>query len=361
MSAHQNAALAQRVQVFDASQLDDPLICVWKQIVANGEVFSHPHFSPYFTLAVAMSIPDVKVAVIFEDDAPVAFLPFQQVGKVGYPVGHPFNESHGLVHLPDVWIDAEDLCRKAGLGAWHFDHLPCEQSWLHLYQKATDDAAWVELSGSYQAYLESRQASGTSQLKQAERKRRKLAREVGPVRFEDHIDDQDAVGTLINWKHAQTRGQKSGRVFESEGTKTLLQDVLTIEQPHVRGKLSGLFAGDHLIALHFGMCCHSTYVSMIPAHDDQFSRYSPGMILHLEMIRFACEQGVREIDLGRGINRVKAALMTTTRRLAIGSVDCRPFRRFATNYWYMLRNFAHSSQLGNRMLMMTRQIKSLKN
>lgn len=355
-----NAPPTRRFEVIEAFSLDQNLISVWEGIRANDSAYTHPHFSPHFVVAAARSIPNVKVAVVYDNDSPVGFFPFQHTGQVGWPAAYPFNETHGLVHRPDLEIEAKELCREAGLGAWHFDHLPSEQQWSQPYQRAYDDAAWIELPEDHEAYLESRRASGTSQLKQADRKRRKVAREVGPVRYVDQIRDPKAIESLIAWKHTQTLGSKSGKVFESDHTKTLLSDILAIEQPNVSGKLSGLYAGDRLIALHLGMRCRSTYVSMIPAHDPEFAAYSPGLILHLEMIQVACEQSVTDIDLGRGINRVKAALMTSTRKLAIGSIDCRPFRKLATNSWYWLRSYAHSSKVGNRLLMLRRQLKLCK-
>ena len=356
-SFHSDTSRIDTVQVDDAASLDSSLVSVWREIIQCDESFSHPHFCPEFAIAAGKTLPNVKVATLFSGNSPLGFFAFQQEGKVGWPVGYPFSETHGIVHRPGLEIDGLKLCREVGLSAWHFDHLPVTQTWSQAYQKAHDDAAWVELSGDFEAYLESRRKSGTSQLKQAERKRRKLAREVGVVRYVDQVTDREHLETMIRWKHDQTSQGKAGGVFESDCTREFLSEVLKIQEPNVRGQLSGLFADDRPVALHFGMQCRSSYVSMIPAHDPDFSRYSPGLILHLDMFRAACEQGVTDIDLGRGINRVKAALMTSTRKLAMGSVDRRPLRRFATNSWYRLRNFAHTSQLGNRLLMLSRQMK----
>ena len=61
----------------------------------------------------------------------------------------------------------------------------------------------MALDRGYEAYLNERRDAGSSVASGARRRLRKLIREVGPVRFEVHTDDDAAFTCLIEWKRAQ--------------------------------------------------------------------------------------------------------------------------------------------------------------
>ena len=61
--------------------------------------------------------------------------------------------------------------------------------------------------------------------------------------------------------------------------------------------------------------------SWFPAYDPALGKYSPGLILLLRMAEHAQANGIRKIDLGKGINEYKQRFMNTSCQLANGSVE----------------------------------------
>ena len=73
--------------------------------------------------------------------------------------------------------------------------------------------------------------------------------------------------------------------------------------------LSLLYAGDQLIAGHFGMRSPTTWHYWFPSYDNAFAKYSPGVMLLLKMAEVAPAMGIRIIDMGCGLHSYKERLM----------------------------------------------------
>jgi hypothetical protein len=80
-----------------------------------------------------------------------------------------------------------------------FDHLPPAQLGYVAHGWSTIDSPFADLSRGFEAYdAELRQRGQT--VAQVRRKERKLAREVGPLRFEMHATHKDVFDFLLAWK-----------------------------------------------------------------------------------------------------------------------------------------------------------------
>ena len=82
-----------------------------------------------------------------------------------------------------------------------------------------------------------------------------------------------------------------------------------------------LRAGDHIVAVHAGMRSRHVLHWWFPAYDQQFAKFSPGVILLIRMAEALAATGVRMIDLGKGDDRYKLSLMTHTAELKEGFVE----------------------------------------
>jgi hypothetical protein len=85
--------------------------------------------------------------------------------------------------------------------------------------------------------------------------------------------------------------------------------------------LSLLYAGDRLVAGHFGMRSRTVWHYWFPAYDAEMAKYSPGLILLLKMAEYAPSIGLRTIDLGKGMCLYKERLMSAAVPLASGSIE----------------------------------------
>lgn len=85
--------------------------------------------------------------------------------------------------------------------------------------------------------------------------------------------------------------------------------------------LSVLYAGDRMVAAHFGMRSATVWHYWFPAYDPAYAKYSPGVILLLKMAESAPAQGLKIIDLGCGEHSYKWRLMNGFVPTAKGSVE----------------------------------------
>lgn len=100
-----------------------------------------------------------------------------------------------------------------------------------------------------------------------------------------------------------------------------LENIRATESTNFAGMLSSAYVGDRLAAVHFGMRSHTTWHWWFPTYDPKLDKFSPGLILLLELARRAPDFGLDRIDLGRGDERYKASFASATTPLCEGSVE----------------------------------------
>jgi CelD/BcsL family acetyltransferase involved in cellulose biosynthesis len=98
--------------------------------------------------------------------------------------------------------------------------------------------------------------------------------------------------------------------------------------------------------------------SWIPAYDARYARYSPGLVLHIEMAKHAASIGIKRIDLGRGYNDMKAGLMSASIPVAVGCIERRPLQRALSAGWFCARNLVHATPLRGAPLRFYRRLKN---
>ena len=125
---------------------------------------------------------------------------------------------------------------------------------------------------------------------------------------------------LIEWKSAQYRRTGKTDWFSIPWVAALIERLHGVEAPGFAGLLSALWAGDELVAAHFGLRSRTVWHWWYPAYDRQYAADSPGLILDLAMAGHAEAQGLERIDLGKVCDH-KARLMSGCTELARGVVE----------------------------------------
>ena len=304
-------------------QLDETLQQVWRTIQQGDAAYSSPCFCPEYTLAVSRVRDDVRIVVIEQERQPVGFFAYQHAGwRFGRPVGGAFSDYHGVIVRPGIDWQVEAVLREAGLSIWVFDHLSGATSHFQPYVRNEAHSPVIDLSNGFETFERYLKEAASDFMPHTRRMARKLAREVGELRFVLH--EPDALAQVIEWKSAQyRRGHPAGKdvVFTNPWTTALLREILAVQQADFAGVCSALYAGDRLVAAHMGMRSRSDWHYWFPAYDPDFSKYSPGSVLMLRMAEAAQSQGIQVIDLGKGASRYKSTLMTGKRPLQEGSVE----------------------------------------
>lgn len=303
-------------------ELTDDLSARWAAIQEAQEEFASPYFRPEFTSTLAGIRTDVAVGVLFDSGEPVGFFPFhRRFGRIGQPVGLGLSDYHGVIARPDCAWSVEQLLYGCGLRRFRFDHLIASQAPFAGWCKRRADSPIIRLSNGWDAYEASRDRSGRKQLREIERRRGRLADEVGPVRFFEHVTDAVPLETLFQWKSSRCRSTGVFDFFSLKWTRELLKRLQQQRSSRFGGRLACLYAGERLIAVHFLLQTRQVWHSWFPAFDDAFAPYSPGRVLLLDLIRCAAQNGVSWIDLGKGVSTYKAQFMNDAIEVAEGVAE----------------------------------------
>ncbi|MDD7940865.1 GNAT family N-acetyltransferase [Actinomycetospora lutea] len=312
-----------RFDVVRPAELTPGEIGRWRALQTLTPTLRTPFLSPEFTRTVARFRPRTRVGVVHERDEILGFFPFEHapLGR-GLPVAPGLSDAQGLVHAHDATWDARLMVRACGLSVWEFDHLVADQHLLAAYRTAQAPSPVIDLSEGFDPWYELVHTR-SSRVRDLPRRARRLEREHGPLRFVlEAADDSavDALDTVLEWKSAQY--QRTGRSdrFARPWIRGLVHQLLDQRAGTFRGCLSLLYAGDELVAGHFGLRDHGVVPTWFPAYDPSMRRYSPGLLLHLAMARAAADDGVALIDMGRGAKTYKDELKSGEATVAEGRV-----------------------------------------
>ena len=202
-----------------------------------------------------------------------------------------------------------------------------------------------DLSRGFEEYTSGLRKAGRDELKQTNRKGRKIGREVGPLRFELRSDRADVFDLLLNWKSQQYRRTKVTDVFALPWTTQLLRELWQQSTGFVRRATVGSLRRrtPHRCSLRHAV---ASRVALVVSHvRSALASYSPGRVLLAELARACASEGIGKLDLGRGVAPYKARVMSGATRVLEGSVDLRPVARHLRSTWLATRELVRNSPL----------------
>ena len=347
-----------KVHLIDGLSFSEADRQAWTQRLESDRRLDSPFLRPEFMELTARARDGVEVAVIEQEAHPAAFFAFQREERgVGWPVGGFLPDVQAVIGRLDPAVRFVEVLEKIGLSTLHFDHLIADQEGFAPYVSYVDPAPYMDLQEGFEEYCQARQRAGSSLQKQLKRKARKLEREVGPLHLELQADDRQLLSRLIQWKQLHLRQKGYPDMFRQDWIRNVVESVAGSRNSEFCGLVSALYAGDHIVALHLGVRSGPVLASWIPTYSPEYLGYSAGAVLHYELARVAAQDGVRRIDLGRGMNQLKARLASDSFPQAIGTIDRRPLGRLWTGAWYQTRKVIHTLPGGRRWLKRLRRLR----
>ena len=294
----------------------------WLRLQQSNPALASPYFSPEFTRIVAAVRDDVEVAVVQDGGNVVAMFPFERSRwDLAGPVGAFISDYHGVISHPDFAFDPRALLRECELVAWDFNHIPISQTCFTPFHREQNRSPIIDISAGYEAYVKERRAAGTEQIKKNGNLMHRLEREFGPLRFVAHSSDKALLDQLLAWKTEQFRHNRWRDIFSIKWVRQTMEGIHAAQTPEFAGMLSLLYAGDKLVAAHFGMRSATVWHYWFPSYDQAYAKYSPGVTLLLKMAEAAPAVGIKTIDLGCGEHSYKWRLMNGFVSTAKGSVE----------------------------------------
>lgn len=284
----------------------------WQEIRGASPALASPFFAPEFTKIVGEVRRDCRVTVLRRDGDTVGFFPFHAGPRgVARPIGRKLADYQGVVVDPTVEWDAPELIRRSGLRSYSFDHVLASQTQFRPYLDAVERSPILDLT------IERSERLGPDE---AWLKRRRIERRFG-LRFEFHDPDRTSLATFITWKSEQYRRTRAFDILSRPWVVEVLERVHASRTADFAGVFSCLYAGDSLVAAHLALRSGSILHSWFPAFDPSFSRFSPGLVLFLEMIEAAPAEGVTVLDFGKGGEPYKRRFANSWTEVGSGSVE----------------------------------------
>lgn len=316
-------SLPLRIHAVDGSSLSDIHVERWSEIQRSDSRYASPFLTPGYTQLVARCCEGVRVGVIeTAKGRPVGFFPFQLVGpRYAKPVGTIYCDYQAVIVEPDVRLNAGELLLACDLDRWDFDHLLANQEVFSAFHQVHDFSSVIDLSEGFDVYYAKMKRDKRSQVSQAERKRRQMERKLGVVTFSAHEPNLELLNRLLLIKGEQWSRSGWPNRFEADWERALMTGLVQTSEPDFGGLLTVLRVGNQPVALHLGLRSRTVWHYWTTAYEVAFARYSPGLVMLVEMIKSAESLGFRAIDLGKGDLLYKRRLMSYAVPLAEGTVS----------------------------------------
>jgi CelD/BcsL family acetyltransferase involved in cellulose biosynthesis len=312
------------VEAVAPAALDPVDRAAWLGLQQAHPALGSPFLSPDWaeTLA-ALDGPDrrgARVAVLRRDGQAVGFLPTRVARFTAMPLGSPFCDYQGMVAAPDLLVDPKRIVQALGVSRLDLHNALADQAVFAPHFRNRDRSWVIDLSAGYDAFAADRRQAGVDILQDCAKKRRKIEREHGPLTFTPLCADRAAFDQLFAWKRTQLVATRQTDIFQTPWAKALMEATFAARGPGFGGALFTLHARDRLIAVQFALRGRDVLHAWMIAHESDFARYSPGLLLMAEILRWAPGAGYRELDLGPGPYRFKESLSNAPRLIAGGFV-----------------------------------------
>lgn len=321
----------------------------WAELQASDIVLDSPFLSPEWARAVERVQGEgagVRVAVARDGGRDLGFLAVKQGAYTAIPAGGAMCDYQGLVAERDARIAARPLVQALGVQRFDFSYMLQGQPTFIHHERGACVSHVIDVPDGYAAYEAERRAAGSSILKDSDKKRRKAEREVGPATFQAFSRSIADLERLIAWKRAQYRATNQTDIFESPWTAPLVRDLFESRDPDFGGALFTLHFGDQLAAVHLHLHGKRTIHGWIIAHDPQFERYSPGILLFQDILRWMDGTSYSRLDLGHGDYRFKREFANHAQGVAHGFVGTASPAALVRSAAYRVRAAAEALPLG---------------
>jgi CelD/BcsL family acetyltransferase involved in cellulose biosynthesis len=285
--------------VLRPSELSGADIAAWRRFQALEPAFGNPLLGVDFAQAVGAVRADARVAVFRRGGDTVGFLAHhRRPSGFARPIGAPFSDYHALITDARSPLRQGEALAAAGIGRLRLTGLVDP---FHGLDDGVTERAWasrIVLADTEEAYLDELNRRSRNRLKNHRRYRRGLEQAIGPVRLVADDRDPAAFERLAAWKRRQLRLTGAHDFLGVDWTTALMRRLFDTRKPGFGGLMISLYAGDRLVAAHFGVRQGDWYHPWLGAFDPELKAYSPGLVHQMAAIGAMPELGLRTYDLG---------------------------------------------------------------
>jgi CelD/BcsL family acetyltransferase involved in cellulose biosynthesis len=337
-----------KIDVIRPRDLTDGQIARWTALQARDPALQNPFLSPHWAKAVeqaqtrGMSDPGVRVAILGDDEG---FFAARTGPVTAMPAGAPMADYQGVVGAAGLDFDPKALVRALGVSLLDFNHMLRDQAPFAPYLRG-EALSWVVDVGAGYGDYDTETRARTSVLKDIDKKRRKAEREAGAAQFTAFSRSSADFAKLLEWKRGQYRATGQTDIFNTDWCLRLVENLFERRDPDFGGALFTLHLGGELAAVHLHLCGGPVVHGWLIAHNAAFERYSPGLLLFQDILKWMDGGPYKRLDLGCGDYRFKRELSNRQVHTGYGFVGTPSPATLARKLAYDLRGAAESLPLG---------------
>ncbi|MFZ6861159.1 GNAT family N-acetyltransferase [Undibacterium sp. Ji67W] len=340
-----------KFSLISAAELDVGLHKAWLQMLNESVILQSPYYHPQYTAIIGAARSDTRILVIEDAGEVVGFFPHHQKNAfVAEVVGGGLTDYQGPISSGNRELPIKQMLAAMNVRYMGFNHMPLVRAEFAKHAWDHSRSLTLNLDGGFDAYArrlsEKRDAS---LLKKIETNERKLSKKFGPLRFCFDARDPAEFIALLAGKSDQfirTLGVEHD-IFAVPWIRSVVEEIYEQKRADFSGVLSTLYAGDTLIAAHFGMRSASVLHYWFPWYATAYSEFSPGLILLAGCAREAPTSEIKTIDLGRGEQAYKLRFATGHHDLCEGAISSPVLLSKSKASYFALRSDLKNSRLGN--------------
>jgi CelD/BcsL family acetyltransferase involved in cellulose biosynthesis len=310
-----------RVCLTAARNIDPPLWREWEHKRRTNPALQSPFFAPEFSQIVGMVRNDVEVGVISRNGSVIAFFPFQRKqseASYAVPIADFISQCQGLICNPNFECDPLELIDRCGLVSYEFRQFIASQKFFLRCPYHLDFSHQIDVS---QGFVQWKRASRLIRL--SNDLARRIECDFGPLRFVAHSHDPALLRRVMDLKRDQDVRTGTRDHYGIAWVRSVIEKIHATQSNEFAGVLSLLYAGDRLVAGHFGIRSRTVWHYWIPAYDPALANYLPEMNLILNMAKHGPTVGLRTIGFDSSRTLHKRKLSNGCIPLAKGKLDLR--------------------------------------
>ncbi|MCA8901471.1 MAG: GNAT family N-acetyltransferase [Hyphomonas sp.] len=291
------------VTLLHPSDLQPDQAAAWMALCLAHEDYRSPLLMPDFAKLAAKGRPDARVALISDSQGLACVFAFYKraLGKA-WPIGAPFCDYAALVMRADADLDLPEILALAGVSSFSTQSLLDPWDRFTNLRRAPVETHVIRLGGEDPAaYLESRRRAFAKRFKNFRRLEGRMLKDGHAPQLRWGALDTATKEALFSIKSSQFRQNGLVDIIQASRSGAILDGVAASPA----GFQVSLWAGDRLVAGHFGPRQGEAFHPWIAAYDPAFSEYSPGNLFLMRAIAAMGEMGLTTYDLADGSDHYK--------------------------------------------------------
>jgi CelD/BcsL family acetyltransferase involved in cellulose biosynthesis len=332
--------------IIPAAELSPDLINRWLLTTRDNPLYCSPNLRPEVIRTIGQFNPRAFVGFEEGSDGGSLFFPFEwptRLASIAGPV--PMCDYQAFIAAEGHPIVVSDLMRQWKLSTWVFENLiaPTE-----IVAQTTTLASTVSrrvvMREGFGKYLAEMAAMGKSVRKQTTNLRL-LNRDHGEVRFVSNCGDDAVLSAIFHWKADRFNAGES-----TPWVERVVEALYKTRKADFSGMLSALYAGDRLVAAHFGVRSDTTLYYWFPAFNPEFGRYTPGGLLIYFLLQNLKAMKCDVLDFGPGGERYKEYFSNSAIPVHRGFVELPSVLNVGRATWRYAQDVARGSKTARFIL-----------